>query len=547
MDLVDNSPPLEFSSKVSSLGTLMGKLEGNGLFIKKIIFQYSFTCFAIALPLYGLGYLTSVPKVTCLQPDGSYAPTLPSDACKKRGECHFTYEIDNWNKRYDLVCDREALKDFSVSLMFWILSFGSLMVASLVDFLGRKAVIQIGSIVYLASAPAIYFIDQFQAKMVIFGIMASFDTNMMSSNSILVREISSEGSIYNSYVLNFGFAFYSLASVANGLFTLGVKSGNMMWLSFIGVFCFALVGNFFFYEESPIIYYRKKKLDPLLRTLGNIAKGNGVSVEKAELVDDIRKIEQQAEENAKETSDDGKGSDLVRSLTKNEVASIALSPGSESTSSLTKNTIGQDLVPAQDATEIAPKKANFILVVSVLAIHSIAVNTLFLGLAISIDSCGFESIQLNAILLGVSSMVGYYYSSLLEVFPRIKTISVIYGSVVMSTLINYILSAYVPQYVFVKIIRSLLSIVVINLLVCGAFCNYYLYAGEALEPTRRGVGIGLANCCGKLIGSLSTFVKTYCNNHGIDPIIGFTIPCIFAIIAFQFVPETRPRPSKNKK
>jgi MFS family permease len=517
----------------------MARLEGSGYFIKRIIFQYCITGFAIALPLYGLGYLTGVPKVSCLLPDGTYQAALPSHACKRRSECKFTYSIDNWNQRYDLICEREALKDFSVSLMFWISSFGSLLVAAMIDSLGRKATIVIGSVVYLVCCPAIYLANDFQVKLIIMGVMASFDSNMTSSNSILVREISKEGSRFNSFIVNYGFLFYSLASVVIGLATLWIKSADVLWLGFTAIFFVGMIGNFFFYVESPMIYYRKKKLEPLLQALTRLGQGNEVPIQREELLNAIHNIEEAAE-NPQSIEDDSKG-DLSKSLMDNENTLTMDSPGSVTTADLTPHGDNSPVI----IPSVAPvKPANFWLVVFVLALHSIALNTLFYGLAISIDSSGFDSIQVNAILLGVSSMVGYYYASILEAFPRIKTITGVYGCIILSTLLNYLLGTYAGTGPIVKAARSLLSMVVVNMLLCGAFCNYYLYAGEALDVSRRGLGIGLATMCGRLIGSLSTYIKTYSINAGIDPIIGFTVPTIFAILAFRLVPETRPKPTK---
>jgi len=271
----------------------------------------------------------------------------------------------------------------------------------------------------------------------------------------------------------------------------------------------------------------------------SIAKINGVKVQREEILRDIKQIEEHAENCHLEVGVEE--NDLSSSLVENETmpnSSPSLNsdlPIVEKSKVLEpKNLIVLQAMPT-------PQRSPFYLVIIALSLHSMALQVLFFGLAMSIDSTGFESVQVNAILLGVSSMAGYYFAVHLESFPRIKSITIIYSSIILSTVVNYLLTVYAPKIVIVQIIRSLLSMVVINGLLCFAFCNYYLYAGEALDVSRRGMGIGISSCFGKLAGSSSTFIKTYCINHGIDPVIGFTIPVIFAIIALQLVRETNPR------
>ena len=173
-----------------------------------------------------------------------------------------------------------------------------------------------------------------------------------------------------------------------------------------------------------------------------------------------------------------------------------------------------------------------------MCICSIAFYCLFYGMAMSIDSCGFESIQVNAIFLGLSSIVGYYKASMTNEYPRIRTATLISLSIILATVVNVAIAAFASKILLFTIVRSLLTMVVINILVCFSFNFLYLYSSEAFPVTKRGLGISIAICSGKLFGSLSSYIKTFCLNAGIDPVLGFSIPMIFALMVMQLLPET---------
>ena len=555
---MDNQPtPVEFKylERISSLSEVVSPLEGSGFFLKRMIAQFCSTCFSLSLLLYSLSYLVGVPKITCRQSDGTYTPTLSTEACTKRNECIFSYEFDNWNKEYDLVCEREKLKDFNISMMFWTSSLANLLISTLVDFLGRKAVIVLGSSVYILLSVAIFFINSFELKMVLIGVMTGFDTNIISANSILVREMTKEGSSFNAVVVSYGFIFFSLGSIFIGIVTLYLKNTTSLWILFVLVFMATMVGNFFFYVESPVLLYKKKQGEEMLKSLVTLASVNGVKVDRSKIAHSIILLEHK-EEGIKELTsvniankpnfhDVTLRQDINASLLENESTQSSPVLHPDKPDSMIYSTdecrLKSELSATPPQTSNSTTDAKFPLIALVMCIYGVANYFLFFGMAISIDSCGFDSIQLNAVMLGLSSIVGYYKASMINEYPRIRTATLICFCIIISTIANVVLGAFAPKMLLITIIRSLLTMVVINILVCFSFSLFYLYSSEAFPVTKRGLGIGLAVCSGKLFGSLSSFIKTYCLNAGVDPVLGFSIPMIIAIFAIQLLPETLSR------
>ena len=258
-------PSFRFSEKVHNFGPLIGILEGNGFYLRRMLIQYSVTGFALALPIYGLSYLTANPKASCRQADGSILTSLLLEACSRPDQCTFNYEFDSWTKQFALVCDREALKDFSISLMFWITAVGSLIVSFWIvsfwiDCLGTRKEIMLGSLAYLIFSLLALVSDTFTLKLAFIGLMTSFNTNIINASSILVKEVTRESSVYNAVVMNYGFVFYSLGPLFRGLLTLFIKSATTLWQVSTLVFFVSMTGNFFFFVESPLWLYRKKGL-----------------------------------------------------------------------------------------------------------------------------------------------------------------------------------------------------------------------------------------------------------------------------------------------
>lgn len=292
---MDSQPkPVDFKylESISSLSYVIAPLEGSSFFVKRMIAQFCSTCFSLSLLLYSLSYLVGVPKITCHQPDGSYIPTLSSEACTRRSECIFNYEFDNWNKQYDLVCERENLKDFSISMMFWISSLANLLISRLVDSLGRKAVIVLGSTTYILLSIVEYFTNSFQLKMILIGIITSFDTNIVSANSILVRELTKDDNSLNGITVSYGFVVYSFGSIFIGIVTLYIKTTTSLWIVFVIVFLVTIMGNFFFYVESPILLYKKKQGQKMLNSLVVLAVANGDKLDSRKIALSVIALEQ---------------------------------------------------------------------------------------------------------------------------------------------------------------------------------------------------------------------------------------------------------------
>lgn len=587
---------IKYLDEMKDLSGVTEYYQGNEFFLKRVTFQLASTSFSISLLMYSMSYLTAVPVISCRQPDNTYIPTIQAEACTKIDQCKFEYEFDNWTKKYDLVCDRESIKNLMLTAMFISASLSNLVTAFLIDTIGRKRVIVLCTGLFFMIGPSLYFIESFQIRMILCGVINSFNSNFTSSNTILVRELTPASSIYNSFVVNYGFVFYSLGSIFIGLITLEIKSHETLWILIISIGLLMMVGNFFFYIESPIFLYKSKKEKDLIDAIEKYSEINGSKADRVDIVEHIVLEEDKLlsmielknmlvvdndvavsysdspksnqskcslresllyapEDNKKSISMSFEDHPMPKEFFGTRKQSLLLS--SKEFRGSIKMSIGSLLAgevrmskyasihSLEAAMEPTSKsndhitEATFVIACVILSIESAAIYFVYYGMAISIDSTGMNNIHANAVILGISSMFAYHYSSLLSGYSRISTKTYIYAGMLVCTILLIIIGAFFEESLASRVVKTLISMGALNVFVCCAFSIFYIYASEALPVTKRGLGIGISIFSGKLVGSLATYIKTVSLNYGIDPVVGCSMPCLLAIVAIQLLPETK--------
>lgn len=562
---------IKYLDEMKDLSGVMENYQGNEYFLKRVAFQLASTSFSISLLMYSMSYLTAVPAVSCRQPDNTYLPTNQAEACQKLDQCKFDYGLDNWTKKYDLVCGREYIKDLMLTVMFVSTSLSNLSTAFLIDTLGRKSVIILCTALFFVIGPALYLVESFHVRMILCGVLNSFNSSFTSSNTILVREITPSSSPYNSFVVNYGFVFYSLGSIFIGLITLGIHTHETLWVLIIGIGLIMMAGNFFAYLESPIFLYKAKRESEMLDVIEKYAEINGTKADRLEIIDKIveeeeklqgmiemKRLEQEEEQLYCIEADEIKPrlsvapqrESLLLVPTQNEgrksgrlsigsllAGEVRMSPYA-SINLLQKSVIQ----PTFETTEFITE-ATFISACFILSLESAAIYFIYYGMAISIDTSGMNNIHTNAVILGISSMLAYHYSSILTAYPRIKTKTFIFGGMLACTGLLVAVGAIFKDSFTSRVVKTLISMGALNVLVCCSFSVFYIYASEALPVTKRGLGIGLSIFSGKLVGSLATYVKSASLKWNLDPVVGCCLPCFLALIAVQLLPESKPRPT----
>lgn len=530
---------LKFSEKVSHFESLMEKLEGNANCIKRISAVYILSGFALPLTIY-LGYLAGVPKTSCPNEKGFFEPALPSEACSRRSECTFTYEMDNWTKRYNLVCERSSYKDLAISVYFWIGSFGSLLVGVLIDVAGRKYVLILGSACYILGGVMVYLADNFLLKLSIMGLMSSFSSSFNSASTILLKEITKKGADYHVISMSYSFILYSISPMIISLVSYMLDSADDLWLCLLTIFILCLSGYFCFLIESPIYLYKHKLLDRMLVSLEELAVRNQVKTTRQELLTLIKDIEMKAE---KET-------EMVNSYQNNTLK--------ENNTEIEKKieSLKVNLLPVEDCPDIhedndlqeihaskegnSNNRINFAFTTFLMSVESASLYLLFYGISISIDSCGFDNVQFNTILNGVSSILGYRLAVYFNRFPRVVTKKALYFAIFASMMVSLVLGYLFPVSGGVRIVRGFLTMGLINFLVCVCFSLFYITLNEVFLVEDKGRGSGISLFIGKMFGGLSPYIKTFCMYRGLDPMFGFALPTLAALAAFIFMVETNP-------
>ena len=162
------------------------------------------------------------------------------------------------------------------------------------------------------------------------------------------------------------------------------------------------------------------------------------------------------------------------------------------------------------------------------------------GTITSIDKSGMDNLYLNAVLLGISSMVGF---AICLRFPkdvkRIKTISLIIIALLVASGLIFVLDIIGRNSPSIKILKSICTVGIMPVLVSMGFSVMYLYLPDVYPVTLRGLGIGCVICMGKIFGgSCSAYIANFMNQMNLNPIAGCAIPGAILLILLKTVPDT---------
>ena len=527
---------------LTNIDRALERLQGNHYFVKRLVVMAWIGSFLAAFLMNTLAFVLEQPDVACRQPDGSFAPALPRDACKRRDQCVFDFKFRGWTQEFDLVCDKQQEKDFGYSLMQWISSLTNLMLAGMTDFVGRKPALILWASIYIILTPLIYISDQYIVRMVLLGFVVNSAYDPIFS--IIMNEYSVEGSPFGFIMMNYMFFFYSFGVIAMSVILVFVDEWRKLWLIYMGMFVVGLSGYFFSFLESPILLYKRKNSTRLINTLIAYGRINGVKTTKEEVVELIQTSESEYEE-------------VLRELELNAAlrAKLLEEPKDENKQNLVeviephtaqnretignRQTIGRIPENRFSRETIAKKMPHIVVTGLAMASYIFSGSLLFYGIHFSVDKIGFEDMRVNTAVLGVGSMVGYVLANKLNQYRRVRSMTATCLIALISTATSAILKHIFADNEFVNIIRALLSMVVLNVVVCFIYSLFYLYANEAVPPESKGRVIGTCVFIGRLGSSFSSYIKSYCIDNAIDLEIGFTLPCIVALFALQLLHETK--------
>lgn len=152
---------------------------------------------------------------------------------------------------------------------------------------------------------------------------------------------------------------------------------------------------------------------------------------------------------------------------------------------------------------------------------------------------GIDNIYLNAIMLSLSEVVGYFLISLRAHKTKRKALNLYlcYICVSIGILFLFIRMLGVRRLDFFRIIESLLGVAVklMNAVSFGLCFNY----GAELFPTKiRGASIGLAVFIGRFAGSFVSYLDVFASHIDINPMFFTGVSSLFCIPFILALPET---------
>ena len=473
--------------------TLVKKYSGNHNYHQTMISRSNFSSFGTSLYTFLLGYMISLPYSAICEGTDGFSSMNPSEACGVKEQCTFVYEFEGWHKRYSMGCERELEFNMLLTLLFFSNSILSVINSVLIDKIGRKRVLIMGSYVYLVSGFLIWLVDDIYMRFLFLSVMAGFNVSSSTSASILMKEWSYDDRFAN--ITSKRFVLYSLGAVFLGIATMYLQeSESILLLCFVVLFV-TVFQNFYSYIESPVFLSLQNNKEELLLSISQYAAANGIQVSSSEI-------------DLEEEQPSG---------------SLQIRPSSFK------------VLEKEDQIMMEPFEYYTTLVI--LSVEMSSLYLVFYGLGISIDSIGINNIHVNSIMMGVSSILGYKYADRLVYYERKKAKFVVYSSMAAVGILLILMKDATSSPAM--IIKGVLSIGILNALTCLGFTSFFMYGTEVFPANSRGKSVGIAACVGRMFSSVSPHLKTYSLRVGINPVVSFCAPLLLVLPLISFLRETK--------
>lgn len=562
---------MQYIDDVKALDRTLSKVEGSNRYSRILIIQGMISMFACAYNMFSLGFLNSLPKFYC-PVDGEFKLVPEVEACKQISQCRVEYFYEGWVKHYDMLCDNRNSRVFYVSLIFVINAMVFLGLSAIADIFGRNMILKLATLIASVGTFLIYYIDNYGAKIIIFGAVTGTNSIFQMMFTLGLKEAIHSGSDFNIYmnaVLN---CAYNAGPIFVAFLAYAIKDYTYLSLSGSLMVILGTVGNFFFFNETPLFLYKKKQANEFIQKLFLLSKINSVTTSKKSILrqlitDEIEFRKKQKlvipKEGVKKTviltnispvvspaitpPDNEKSPQIPPQAGPIELDDLQFSQleminGSSGANSQSKNEKKPHLsVEKQLEAEREQMKEdrNLVWVTVVLCYWCSSLYLVNYGTIISIDKSGMDNLFINAALLGISSVIGY---GVCLKFPknvkRITTISWIIISLLAFSVFILLLDLFSGQSPFIKVVKSICTVGIMPIMVGMGFSVMYLYLPDVYPVTLRGLGIGVVICMGKVFGgACSAYISNFMNQLGLNPIAGCAIPGLVLLALLRTVPD----------
>lgn len=164
--------------------------------------------------------------------------------------------------------------------------------------------------------------------------------------------------------------------------------------------------------------------------------------------------------------------------------------------------------------------------------------TSFLGISL----LGFETIQVNTIVLSTCQLFGFI-AALVFVGMISRRLSSLIGllGILMVTLVIIAVKIFNLKETNEQayIIIELMVVIVLNLMSSWQFVIFFIKLGELFPPNIRGSAIGIVNLVGNMTAALSGFCIEYSEMWGFNIFFLSVLPSLIVLPLSMTLPETK--------
>lgn len=288
----------------------------------------------------------------------------------------------------------------------------------------------------------------------------------------------------------------------------------------------ALFPLFGFSIESFKWLIEKGKIESALRVFYKISKVNGKRLNKEKMGEFEVFLKKKANFCGKKEKDNI--SDLEIEFTKNQIPEIQ-----KNDQKLSLNYEKSQEIVSKKILSQNRKYWTFSIIVSTIAISFVmfSVNSIYVGISISLTQIGSDSPQLNGIFFGLTQAVGYlliYYLA-----PYIKRVKPLFITQILLLLPIGILGVLDQldnkKFEFILIIKTGIALIWTPIVMSINFIFYFLIIAECFPVMIRGTVSSISLLTGKLMVIAVPSLIAWFKSMGFEPLIGAGLPILLSL------------------
>ena len=176
-----------------------------------------------------------------------------------------------------------------------------------------------------------------------------------------------------------------------------------------------------------------------------------------------------------------------------------------------------------------------------LLINSTISASLFMvyyGVTTSVQDLGFETVQYNGMLVGVTQAVGFLcVLKHLPVTKRKPALIFIQANLLLGAFLLVCLS-FVERSTPVLIVQGCISTLYMSTMISSMFSFLYVTNAEAFPTQVRGMAVGLVLLIGKLTGSAAPYINLFSKHMKVHVLVGSSVPLFLSLFLTFFIKET---------